>query len=120
MAQDTGQAEKQPTEYNAPAEYQKYLKETAIPGNIPREVMGRIQAGLLNELMSNKELRASGLSRHAGVAQKYIKMTKVEKLQYLQTVQSFDVLVTLKLMEDDVDCLDFLVGRMREMKEAGG
>jgi len=104
-----------PFEYNAQEEYNKHLRETSVPGNIPREVMGKINARLVDEIMNSKELRASSLARNAGVAQKYLRMGKPERIQFVQDCPTLDVLQTLKVMEDDIQVLDFIVGRMREL-----
>jgi hypothetical protein len=97
--------------YDAPAEYEKSLRDNRVPGNIPRAILGRIQANLVHKIMDDPEIRASSMSKHMVLSQRFTQMNKTEKLHFVSTCSNIDELKALKLIEDDLEVVSEIVTR---------
>lgn len=107
----------EPQIYDAPQEYDKSLKNSRVPGNIPRSVMAKIQGRMASAVLDNPDIMASTMSKHMVALEQYGRMTKEEKTKYIYNAKNEDELRHIKMVEDDIDCLEILVARLRELSK---
>jgi len=102
--------------YDAPAEYEKHVRNNGVPGNIPRAILGRIQANLVAKIMDDPEVRASSLRGHMVASQKFSQLSKPEKIHLISQNTNIEELKAFRLIEDDLEVVQHIVDRWSELE----
>ena len=101
-----------PTQYDAPGEYNKSLKDRSVPSNIPVDVMNKVNAGLVSSIMNGDAYRASALAKYTSTFAKVKRMSKSERLAFVNTLTDMDELKSLLTFDSELDFVNEVVGRM--------
>jgi hypothetical protein len=101
--------------YDAQAEYMKDIAQKAGPRNVPANLMSRIRAASLSQLVAGAE-DSSMISGLSGSLLQWNSFSKLEKIERIAGLELGEV-KALMSNEDDDDVLVVLLNRKREIEK---